>query len=557
MYKSKIARNIIALIVITTLLASNVFFIRNSDIFGSPFFFTLGFLIEIFFVIIFGYFLVLILRLPVHHLVSLIVRTCNRFIRGRHYKKPIRKNTAARNWLRSRFDPKNPLGLCLTIGLSISVLLLFFFVGISEDVILHESITQVDLRVLNLVPYIRTTLQTSIFCFFTMLGNSQTVVLISVLVAGTLWFAKKRIGAGLFIFAVITEEATVYLLKHLIGRLRPDQAVSLITEDKYGFPSGHVMIAVLVWGLLFYYIFKSVKRSATKLLIILAYIFLFTMIALSRTYLGVHFPSDVLASMFLGAAMLTLFITFAEIVSIYALWHQSKDSFKDKRLFFVPIIAIIFALVAAPVFIKTRTVTVKSPSRIISQINSNTVQKLPQYSETLTGTRMEPISLIFIGSKSQIENLFLSRGWYRADPATFKNTIKEIASGFQGKQYLTAPVTPSYLAAQPETLAFQHPTSVNTITQRHHTRIWKTNFRLPDGREVWVATASFDERLGYLSGFLPTHHINPNIDAERQYIIDSLGIENVRFIDVVGPQNGKNAAGDAFYTDGRAVVIDL
>ncbi len=128
---------------------------------------------------------------------------------------------------------------------------------------------------------------------------------------------------------------------------------------------------------------------------------------------------------------------------------------------------------------------------------------------------------------------------------------------FQNRQYLNAPVTPSYLNAKPQDLAFQKPTDANTLKQRHHTRVWRTDYVLPDGRPIWVATASLDDGVKFAGpAKLPTHHIDPNIDAERSFIAQSLGVPS-DLIQVVNSQLGRNASGDPFYTDGKAIIINL
>ena len=170
---------------------------------------------------------------------------------------------------------------------------------------------------------------------------------------------------------------------------------------------------------------------------------------------------------------------------------------------------------------------------------------------------MEPISFIYVGYENQINSVFENHGWYKADKSTVSNTLKAIAVGFQGKQYLSAPVTPSYLNYQPENIAFQLPTATHSLRQRHHTRLWRTDYVLPDGRQIWVATASFDEGIEFIGAArLPTHHIDPNIDAERSFIIKSLGLQS-NLITVVSPQLGKNASGDGFFTDGKAELVFL
>lgn len=93
--------------------------------------------------------------------------------------------------------------------------------------------------------------------------------------------------------------------------------------------------------------------------------------------------------------------------------------------------------------------------------------------------------------------------------------------------------------------------------ERHHIRLWKTEYELPDGQSVWVGTASFDTGLKFSNTLLLTHKIDPNIDAERAYILKSLGLNDLKYIQMVKPQLGLNAFGDQFFTDGKAAIVDL
>ena len=118
-------------------------------------------------------------------------------------------------------------------------------------------------------------------------------------------------------------------------------------------------------------------------------------------------------------------------------------------------------------------------------------------------------------------------------------------------------LTPSFMASQPETLAFQKATASNSLRQRHHIRIWRSDYTSPDGRPIWEATASFDDGIE-LAGTakIPTHHIDPNIDAERAFILGSLGYPD-HSIALTGPQMGHNGSGDEFFTDGKAELVAL
>jgi hypothetical protein len=101
-----------------------------------------------------------------------------------------------------------------------------------------------------------------------------------------------------------------------------------------------------------------------------------------------------------------------------------------------------------------------------------------------------------------------------------------------------------------------------SFAQRHHIRLWSTQVRTTDGRDVWLATASFDRGFELApASFLPTHQIDPNIDAERAYVVASLEqagvVSQTSSVQLVPPESGHNFAGDPFHTDGVAVILYL
>lgn len=552
-----IAHSLIAIISLLLALA-NIYVVKSVDVFGSPLLFALGILVELLVIVVFIYSLIRALRTPLHMVVSVLKSAWAGMLTNPYMKQLRKTKLPFSKWLAARIDLKNPFGLIWSSGITIAIIFLIGFSSILQDIWFHEPLTKIDTRVVNLMPSITTPLQTSFFRFITFTANAETVLLLVILAGVILWRKRQKIVIGLLLFALVAEEGSTFVLKHLVGRIRPERSLSLIREDSFSFPSGHVLRATVIFGLLSYFLYRSFKSSVLRLGIILGYLVAVTLVALSRVYLGVHYPSDVLASIFFGASLLTLLITAVEVTVRYKLWNKGIKSFTNKLLGVVPVVVIIFSLIASPIFIKIAPVSPTSTLTILPAINEDTVKRLPLYSETLTGKTMEPISFIYIASRQQIEQLFLSHGWYKADPSTLTNTLKALSVGLQGHQYLNAPVTPSYLAAKPEDLAFQKPTDSNTLRQRHHTRLWRTDFGLNDGREMWVATASYDEGIEFAGpAKLPTHHIDPNIDAERSYIVSSLGLKNVSYLQVAKPQAGKNASGDVFFTDGKTVVAEL
>jgi membrane-associated phospholipid phosphatase len=538
------------------LFLTNLYIVKVVDDFGSPTLFAIAILFQIILIAVFLHSIFVGLKKPrqVIWSVALSILTA---LEGNEYIQRLTKNhPAALRWLQKRLDKSSPTGITLSLGLISATILLVGFLSVLQDVLYKDPFTKIDIRVVNLIPAIRTSLQTHFFSFITFIGNWETMGLIVVTAGFILLLKRQRLAAATFAFALLVEEGSSFALKHLVGRVRPEQALSLIREDSFSFPSGHVMRATVLLGVLAYFIYKSFRSSLAKLAIGITYITAVFLVALSRIYLGVHYPSDVLASTFYGGFLLVIFITAMECLEHHPKYRKAFIV-ENKFLILVPALALGFAWYLYPHFIKIQPLLTASTYQTIAAIDEQTIQQIPLFSETLTGKHMEPINFVYIGSQQQIENRFLTHGWYKADPSTLTNTLRALSVGYQDGQYLHAPVTPSYLSAKPEDVAFEKPTASNTLRQRHHTRLWRTDFRLGNDREVWVATASFDEGTEFAGAAkLPTHHINPNIDAERRFITLSLG-DPISEIQVVPPQEGKNASADTFFTDGKAEVIYL
>jgi hypothetical protein len=187
-------------------------------------------------------------------------------------------------------------------------------------------------------------------------------------------------------------------------------------------------------------------------------------------------------------------------------------------------------------------------------------QQLPHYTEGLTGVRQEPISLVFIGTRSQLEAAFRAAGWTEAEPFSFRAVTDGINAVLTHQSAPAGPVTPSFLAEQPNALAFSLPVGT-TFAERHHIRIWPTSVQTSAGQPLWLATASFDKgfELAPSTG-LPTHQIDPDIDAERAFVasrLESSGlVQSTQTLQLVPPESGFNFDGDAFHTDGQTVILD-
>ncbi len=137
---------------------------------------------------------------------------------------------------------------------------------------------------------------------FTALGSRTNLTLITALVAAYL-FAAKRPAAAAFVIGAVTGGALLSgLLKVAFERPRPLIVPHLIGVNSPSFPSGHALNASVTFLTLGLLLAKTEQRRAVRIYLISAATLLSILIGCSRVYLGVHWPSDVLAGWCVGGA---------------------------------------------------------------------------------------------------------------------------------------------------------------------------------------------------------------------------------------------------------------
>lgn len=136
-------------------------------------------------------------------------------------------------------------------------------------------------------------------------------VLVVVIIGILVWWRIGRLEAILFQVAGLLTLVTI-TLKLAIKRPRPsaDLVQVLSRAQDNGFPSGHAFFAVVILGLLAYFIFINVKNHTLRTIVLIGLIALILLIGTSRVYLGVHWPSDVIGGYLIGGALLTALIWF-------------------------------------------------------------------------------------------------------------------------------------------------------------------------------------------------------------------------------------------------------
>ena len=469
-------------------------------------------------------------------------------------------------FLAHRLDPRDPWGLPATVTALGAFLGLWFFLGVLQDLVAKDPLVILDIRLHNLVPLLRTPGVTRLMFVITELGGPSVLSLLCIGIALLALARNQRRLAATFVLALAGTGILSILLKALIGQARPIDA--MVSANAASFPSGHLLSGTVMYGLLAALLLGSRAGGRVRALGVTLLLLVIVGIGLSRLYLGVHWPSDLLGSLALALMLLPPLLFFLHYRGPIRWLDTVPLPFSARAVRMTGGSALVMALGALavlasrPGMLPMALLPARQPIDI-SALRTALPPDIPRLSEDLIGGQMEPLSLVLVGSENDLMNGFTRAGWTRADLPTPVCLVREGLAALRNQPDPSGPATPVFLADQPQNLTLEKPgTGTPSIRRRHHTRLWQTRYCLsPDCRAVWIATASYDTGLELSPRLhLPTHRIDPDIDVERELIMRDLmaiGAKPEGKVTISPPLYGENAAGDHFYTDGRAIVIVL
>ena len=230
------------------------------------------------------------------------------FIRGLRQRHPKAWSFVAR-----RFAATEYLGLHLTIGLLLSFGALWLFGGISEDVVHHDPITQLDLTIANAFHSHATPTGVAIAKGVSFLGSPAFIAAWGLMLIGLLAVRRQPLLIGGWVAAVAGGGLLDVALKAVFHRTRPTWDVPLLTARGWSFPSGHAMGSLVAYGMLAYLLVRDPKGRPPRMAIVAGAVTLVLLIGLSRMYLGVHYFSDVVGGYAAGMVWLAACITGLEV----------------------------------------------------------------------------------------------------------------------------------------------------------------------------------------------------------------------------------------------------
>ena len=146
-------------------------------------------------------------------------------------------------------------------------------------------------------------------------GVGSTGMMIAIAIAGVaagVRWPRLRDMAWTMPIAAAGAGAIILTAKAIFHRHRPTFFPPIMPATGYSFPSGHSLFAMSVYGMLGYFLGTLTRNPTDRRWIHASTLLLIAMVGLSRIYLGVHYPTDVLAGWSLGVPWLVICIVIRE-----------------------------------------------------------------------------------------------------------------------------------------------------------------------------------------------------------------------------------------------------
>jgi membrane protein DedA with SNARE-associated domain len=468
------------------------------------------------------------------------------------------KHPRSVSFLRARLDTTAFSGLTLSILTLAFVYVLALFGGVVEDLITSDAIVAADVRIANLFFVFRTDALTKVFTWITLLGKSQVILAFIAVLVALLWLWGKSYYIIPLFIAITGSEGFTYLGKLAFHRPRPELAV--YAEHSFSFPSGHATTAVAFYGFVGYLLARFAQSGDRKVNISFITILIIIAIGFSRVYLGEHYISDVWGGYLVGAMWLIIAVSFSEWLGYQI--KSNKSMFPVGRArsisFALVFLAILFYAGFSLRYHPALASVPPSKAIVVSKGTDIFTNEQMKYTETLIGEKQEPVNFIFFAKgDGRLTSTLQQAGWILTDRADISSFIKAIKALIMKIPYPSAPISPSFWNTKIQDLSFAKVTGANFLRNAHHVKIWRTNFLLKNGDNIYVGMVNAND--GFKWGIIPK--IAPDLDAQRELLYQDLNrtgkIESHLKEQLVKSLIGKNFVGDEFFTDGKAYIITV
>lgn len=209
-----------------------------------------------------------------------------------------------------------PYYITMLVAFILFVVGLNAFVDLTKELV-KNNLNSFDAAVTNELIKWRGTWLTRFLIFVTLIGNS-TGYLVATAILVAFFLIRHRSWKFILQTVVVLLLATLsnMALKEVFNRARPE-IEHLVAVHSLSYPSGHAMSAMGFYGFLIFLTARYKMNYWVKSILIMALAALIFLIGLSRVYLGVHFPSDVLAGFIGGLIWVTFCAIIFDVIDLY------------------------------------------------------------------------------------------------------------------------------------------------------------------------------------------------------------------------------------------------
>ena len=201
--------------------------------------------------------------------------------------------------------------LKLAAGTVVLVVAAWIFGAIAEDVVNGDPLTVVDRRLANWLHAHATPPITRAMLVISALAGARVAVAVTLATALVLLAMRRWLWLLTLVLVVPGGWLLDPLLKVAYRRARPTFEIPLLVLTDYGFPSGHTMMATLLYGFLAVFLVTIVRSWRWRGIVVGVAGAVVILVGFSRIYLGAHYLSDVLAAIAAGVAWLALCLNAA------------------------------------------------------------------------------------------------------------------------------------------------------------------------------------------------------------------------------------------------------
>jgi hypothetical protein len=172
------------------------------------------------------------------------------------------------------------------------------------------------------------------------------------------------------------------------------------------------------------------------------------------------------------------------------------------------------------------------------------------------------VNFALVGTREQVEAAYKAAGWVAVDKNVQDAVVNGLLRTLNREAYTEMPMSTLYLFGRPQDMSFARADPLLVAAERHHLRVWLTD-KTVGGKPLWVGSSTHDigfekdQRNGGV-----THKIDPQIDKERDFLLDSFDAAGVfssaAYVTPTDPlTTARTATGGSFFSDGRIVVMAL